>query len=374
MKVVIAPDKFKGSLAAADVCNAVSKALKELDGNIETVNVPLADGGEGTFEILMQHFRVKARKVKVLNPVFKSIEASYGISEDGQTAFIEMARASGLQLLRTHERNPLLTSSYGTGELILDALNQSAKTVILGIGGSATNDAGMGMANALGYQFYDASGEVLTPIGKNLSHIAQIDKTEIHPRIASTKFIVLCDVTNPLFGEQGAAFVYGPQKGATPDSVLELDRGLKHFSEIVQKEFDTDVNFEGAGAAGGMGAGTKVFLHAILKRGIDYISEITLLEEKIKACDYVITGEGKLDEQTLSGKVVSKVVDMAKKFHKPISIICGQSRLNTKQLNALGVEHVIPLASTPEEMKESFSNPAETIRKRIHEKFTFTRH
>jgi glycerate 2-kinase len=371
MKFLLVPDKFKGSLSASAVCEAIRNSLKEINQDTEIVSVPMADGGEGTFEILMNYFKGKSKKITVLDPLFRPIYASYGISSDGTTALIEMARASGLQLLKSSERNPLHTSSYGTGELILDALNQGVKKIIVGIGGSATNDAGIGLANALGYQFLNSKEEVITPIGSKLADIVHINSEHVHAALKKTKFIVLCDVTNPLYGEQGAAQVYGPQKGATAEIVQLLDAALMHFAEIVKSQSGVDMNFSGAGAAGGIGGGAKVFLNATLKSGIDFLSELTGLEEEIKKTDHVITGEGKLDIQTLSGKVVSHVVNLGSKYHKPVTIICGQCTLSPTQLAEHGLNNVIVLAKDFSEVKEAITNPVKKINERIHSDFSF---
>lgn len=369
MKILIVPDKFKGSLSAKEVCHAVSEALLEIDSSYEITQVPLADGGEGTFEILVEHSKGEIKTKWVADPIQRPIQAQYGLSDDGTTAFIEMAKASGLQLLKETERDPLLTSTKGTGQLILDALDEGATNVILGIGGSATNDAGIGMAHALGFRFLNKHEEILNPVGQSLAEIDSIDRTHVDVRLRTINFTVLCDVDNPLYGPQGAAYVYGPQKGATAESVKELDGGLKHFSDLIKQTLNQELNFPGAGAAGGLGAGAKLFLHANFKRGIDYISELTGLEEKINTSDLIITGEGRVDQQTFSGKVVGYVLSKAHQHKKPVFIICGQCNLSTDELSKFGANRVITLVNHPSEMDTAMTQPVPLIKSKIKKAF-----
>lgn len=370
MKILIAPDKFKGSLLAPGVCDAVADALHELDPTFEITKVPLADGGEGTFEILLDSSRGRIKKKSVHDPLMRPLLAEYGLSNDGTTAYIEMAKASGLQLLKENERNPLQTSTIGTGELIVDALNEGAVNIILGIGGSATNDAGIGMAHALGFRFLTKQSEILSPVGGSLADIDSIDDTNIHVHLRKANFIVLCDVVNPLYGPQGAAFIYAPQKGATPEQAIMLDKGLKHFSDLALLAYKVDLNFTGAGAAGGLGAGAKLFLNATFQRGIDYISELTGLEYKIKNCDAVITGEGKVDEQTFSGKVVDHVVKMANQYKKPVTILCGQCSLGREYLSKREIKKIITLAKNPVEAEQAMKKTLQAIKSKIRAEFS----
>jgi glycerate kinase len=365
VNLLIAPDKFKGSLTASEVCDAVSDALLEINSAFHTIKVPLADGGEGTYEILVEQSKGRVKKVSILDPLHRSIKAEYGLSKDGKTAFIEMAKASGLQLLKGNERNAMLTSTIGTGQLIYDAIDEGATHIILGIGGSATNDAGIGLAHALGYRFYNKGKELLEPIGRSLSEIDWIDDSQVDARLHKISFTVLCDVDNPLYGPQGAAYVYAPQKGATEEIVIALDQGLKHFSDVVQRSYSLDLNFPGAGAAGGLGAGAKLFLHAKFKKGIDYISELTGLEEKIHHSDIVITGEGKVDDQTFSGKVVAHVLSLAHQHHKPVFILCGQCTLSADDLQKFGAPKIIALANDPSEVSLAMIQPIPLIKVKI---------
>ncbi len=369
MNILIAPDKFKGSLTAHEVCQAVSEALLEVNPSYEISKVPLADGGEGTFEILVEQSEGSIKKVSVLDPLQRPIQAEYGISKNGTTAFIEMAKASGLQLLKETERNPLFTSTIGTGQLILDALDEGATNIILGIGGSATNDAGIGMAHALGFRFLNRENKIINPIGQSLSEINAIDDTQVDVRLHEVSFTVLCDVDNPLYGAQGAAFVYGQQKGATSVDVHRLDKGLRHMADLIKQSHHLDLNFPGAGAAGGMGAGAKLFLKATFRKGIDYISELTGLEEKIRACEVVITGEGKVDEQTFSGKVVAHVVSLANQHKKLVFILCGQCTLSADELNKFGATRIITLVNHPSELNAAITQPIPLIKSRIKKAF-----
>lgn len=365
MNFLIAPDKFKGSLTASEVCDAVGDAILEINPTHKIEKVPLADGGEGTFEILVNQFDSRIKKVAVLDPLHRPIIAEYGLSKDGTQAFIEMARASGLQLLKEGERNPLDNSTLGTGQLILDALNEGVTHITLGIGGSATNDAGIGLAHALGYRFLTRQKEPLKPIGQSLSEIDEIDDTQVDGRLRKVKFTILCDVDNPLYGQNGAAFVYAPQKGASEEMVATLDNGLKHFAELVMKSFSIDLNFPGAGAAGGLGAGARLFLNAIPRKGIDFISEITHLETKLKASHIVITGEGKVDHQTLSGKVVAHVLSLSHRYKKPVFILCGQCSLSAAERKLLGAHRIITLANDPSEVSLAITHPITLLKSRI---------
>ena len=365
MNILIAPDKFKGSLTAREVCKAIEQGLLSIDSNLNISTIPLADGGEGTCEVLTEFSQGKKIKMKVLDPLFREIESEYGISADGTCAFIEMAKASGLQLLSSEERNPLLTTTIGTGQLICNALDRGVNKIILGIGGSATIDAGMGMASALGFLFLSESKENLKPIGENMIHINSIQMDHPHSKLREVEFTVLCDVDNPLIGKQGAAFVYGPQKGGNSNSVNDLDLGLQHFASVVMSQLNINVNFPGAGAAGGLGAGAKAFLKANFSKGIDYIIQFTHLEERIKNADLIITGEGKIDEQTLSGKVVMGVAQLAARHRKPCIAFAGKNELDTIQSQALGVPEIITLANEFTNEAEAMNNAFSILKERV---------
>jgi glycerate kinase len=371
VNILIAPDKFKGSLSAMQVCQAIKETLYQKYTDIEITTVPLADGGEGTQELLNTIFNAFILTITVNDPLFSPVKASYGVSKDGAIAFIEMASASGLQLIEEKKRNPLYTSTFGTGELICDALDRGVSKVILGIGGSATNDAGIGMAAALGFKFVDAGGNLLKPTGENLIRIVNIDSSSVHSQLDKTEFITLCDVDNPLYGPHGAAFIYGPQKGADENNVQSLENGLRHFEAIVQKSFGKSANFPGAGAAGGLGAGSKIFLNATIKKGIEYMMEATALEEKIQRADLVITGEGKIDKQSLSGKVVMAVSLLAKGLKKTVIALCGKCELSPEELSKIGITQCISLVNEATPPEEAIKHASDLIKRRMEEQFVF---
>lgn len=343
MKVLIATDKFKGSLSAGEACMAMRDGVLKRYPDAEIDMLPLADGGEGTTELLAQLTKGRFTNVRVSGPLFEKLDAGYGLSGDGLTAFIESAKASGLQLLEPSKRNPLHTTTLGTGELIAHAISNGAKTVMLGIGGTATNDAGVGMASALGFLFFDNSGKSVEPVGRNLLKIASIDRSKVDHAIDDARFIALCDVDNPLYGPRGAAYIYGPQKGGSPEDVEALDLGLRNFETVVRRSLGLEADFAGAGAGGGLASGAKVFLGASVRRAMDYISELTGLEEKIKSADLIITGEGKIDTQTLSGKVVGTVAQLAARHNKRVIAVCGVCELREIELNKIGISKVISL-------------------------------
>lgn len=365
MNILIAPDKFKGSLTARQVCETIREGIAgRFHGHSFTL-VPLADGGEGTVELLTRLHHGYPIHVDVRGPLFRCTKATYGISRDGQHAFIEMAQASGLSLIPPHERNPLLTTTAGTGDLIRDALNRGVRHIVLGMGGSATNDAGIGMASALGFSFLDSERAVLVPVGGNLIKLHSIDKEKIHPALGETTFTALCDVTNPLYGPSGAACVYGPQKGADAEAVQRLDEGLRTVERVVKKTLQVSLDFPGAGAAGGLGAGMKAFLNAEIRNGMEYVLEATQLGPSISAADVVITGEGKIDEQTLSGKVVHAVSQLARHHHKKVIAVCGHCTLPEEALQRAGIDQVIALVDQDTSPEYAMEHARDLLFKRM---------
>ena len=372
MNILIAPDKFKGSLTTEEACCAIERGIKKFDSSFETILHPLADGGEGTLEILNNLLDLKPINVAASNPLGNPLYTGYLKNET--SAFIEMALVSGLQLLQPEEQNCMNTTTYGIGELILDAIQKGVKNIYLFIGGSATNDAGIGMATALGYQFFDKENKAIFPFGKNLSKIHSIDSSNLKFNPNEIEVNVVCDVGNVLFGKNGAAYVYAPQKGANAKEVKFLDQGLRHFSKKINEHFQKDVSqIKGAGAAGGIGAGAMVFLNAKIQSGIQTILELTHFEEKIKDADLVITGEGKLDYQTLEGKVVKGVADMARKYDVPVFAICGACEVSENELQSIGIHKAIPilqdgvsLEQAINEAKERVENIAYRMMKNIH--------
>ncbi|PRX57281.1 glycerate kinase [Flagellimonas meridianipacifica] len=361
MKFVLAPDKYKGSLSGEEFCDAVESGLLKVFPKAQVLKKPLADGGDGTLEVVKHYLNAEIVSTTVQDPLFREIKSDYLFSKDKGVAFIEMSEASGYKLLSKTELNCMNTTSLGTGDLIKDALEKGAREIVLGIGGSATNDGGIGMATALGYQFLDSDGNEIKPIGKNLSAISRIDGTNIHPKLQGVEFKVACDVKNPLHGKEGAAFVYGPQKGATPEDVIALDNGLQNFAKVVHKEFGIDVqNIQGAGAAGGMGAGAVVFLKASLASGIDLIKEMAQFDEAIQGSDWIITGEGQLDKQTLSGKTIAGVLQAAKNYQIPVAAFCGSVSVSIEDLETMGLDYVTSIINQPGTLQEvkdkSFEN------------------
>jgi glycerate kinase len=367
MKVLIAPDKFKGSLTAIQACEAIRDGVLLKYPGAEVHLVPLADGGEGTCELLTLHTGGQMITEHVAGPRFEKVQATYGLSDDGRTAFIDSAKASGLVLLPNEKRDPRLTTTLGTGELIANALSHGASIIVLGIGGTATNDAGIGMAATLGYKFLDASNRMLEPVGKNLRLISAIDPSGALKLLQRATFVALCDVNNPLYGPRGAAFTYAPQKGASPEVVDELDLGLRNFEAVVMNSLQLAADFPGAGAGGGLASGAKVFLNASIRRGMDYIMDVTHLEEKIRRSDLVITGEGKIDTQTLSGKVVGTVSAVAQRAGKTVVAVCGVCELREIELSKMGISRVITLTDPFTDADQAMRNAGEIVRRRVAE-------
>ncbi|MGB0931098.1 MAG: glycerate kinase [Chitinophagales bacterium] len=363
MRILIAPDKFRDSLDAMSVAKAMAKGLQLQDKDIDFQLFPLADGGEGTAKILSHHTEGTLHTIEVTDPLLRPIEATYGISADGKTAFIEMAAASGLHLLQPSERNCYYTSSYGTGELILDALEHDVEHIILGIGGSATNDAGIGMANALGYRFMDKFNMELAPIGESLEHIAKIDATNMKAYIGNTRFTVAYDVDCPLHGPQGAAYTYGRQKGAGFSQIESLDLGLENFARITKWNYRKDVaSMAGAGAAGGMGAGAYFFLNAEARKGTELIMEICNFQEQLKDTDLILTGEGSLDSQTLQGKVIQGICETAKPLNIPVVALCGSIETNPELIQKLeGLTYAISICNQPKKLSDALKNTQEDL-------------
>ncbi|NER13277.1 glycerate kinase [Leptobacterium flavescens] len=357
MKIVIAPDKFKGSLSAFEFCDAVESGLSKLNKPLEIVKLPLADGGDGTVDVVNYYLNAEKIQTEVKDPLFRTITSSYLFSNATKSAFIEMAEASGLHLLKEEERNCMNTTSFGTGEMIKDAIQRGAKKIILGIGGSATNDCGIGMANALGFRFLDTDEREVVPVGKNLGTINRIDASGLNKRLHHVDFKVACDVGNPLYGREGAAHVYAAQKGANPDEIRFLDEGLKHFSSLLSNHFKTDPqNIKGGGAAGGMGVATKLFLDAELVSGIDLIMELARFAERINGADWIITGEGKLDSQTASGKTISGVLKLAREHEIPVAALCGSVALSKSEQEAMGLKYVSSILENTGDMESAIRN------------------
>ena len=326
MNIVIASDSFKENLTSLQVASCIEKGIKKVLPKAKIIKVPMADGGEGTVQALVDATGGKFARKKVIGPDDKKVSAHYGLLGDGVTGVIEMAEASGLHLVAKKDRNPLKATTYGTGELIVDAMNKGIKTIIIGLGGSATVDGGAGMAQALGVRFLNKSGKEITEHlgGGMLNKIATIDMSQVNPLVKKTRIIIASDVTNPLAGKKGAAHVFGPQKGANPAQVKTLDDNLEYFGQLIKKDLKKDVASKaGAGAAGGLGAALMAFTRSSMKRGVDLVVKVTELEKYLKGADLVITGEGRVDFQTAFGKTPAGVAKAAKKFKVPVVAIGG---------------------------------------------------
>lgn len=362
MKIVIAPDSYKESLSATEVAQAIEKGFREIFPEAQFVSVPVADGGEGTVEAMIAATQGRAVTSIVTGPLGEAVEAQWGISGDGHTAFIEMAAASGLALVPPELRNPLITTSYGTGELILQALESGVKNIIIGIGGSATNDGGAGMVQALGAKLCDANGADIGFGGGSLMSLNKIDISRLDPRLQACSIRVACDVTNPLTGESGASFIFGPQKGATEAMIRELDHNLDHFAEVIKKSLRVDVKeVPGSGAAGGMGAALMAFLGADLRSGIEIVTQALNLEEHIHDCTLVVTGEGRLDSQSIHGKVPVGVASVAKKYHKPVIGIAGSLTRDVGIVHQYGIDSVFSVLNRIGSLEEAFRDAADNI-------------
>ena len=362
MKVVIAPDSFKGSMTALCAAEAMEKGLRRVFPCAEIEKVPMADGGEGTVQSLVDATGGKIIIERVLDPLGVEIDAQYGALGDGMTAVIEMAAASGLTLVPPGKRNPLVTTTYGTGQLIQAALNRGCRKLIIGIGGSATNDGGAGMAQALGAGLLAASGKQVKWGGGGLSELISIDVSELDSRLAATETVVACDVNNPLTGERGASHVYGPQKGATPEMVKLLDANLAHFDKILRRNLGKCVgDIAGAGAAGGLGAGLLAFLNATLKSGVEIVMEATKLEQKIEGANLVITGEGEINFQTVFGKTPVGVAALAKTHNIPVIAIAGSISTDADEVYEAGIDAMIDIVPEPMPLEVAIKNAATLI-------------
>ncbi len=339
MKIVISIDSLKGSLTSIEAGNAIKKGILNVDNNADITIMPLADGGEGTVEALVEGMNGEEQTITVTGPINEKVNAKYGILKDTNTAIIEMAQASGLPLVPTELRNPLNTNTYGVGEIIKEAIQKGCRNFIVGIGGSATNDGGVGMLQALGYQFYDENNNLVGLGGKVLNQIKSIKIDNRLKELDECSFKIACDVNNPLYGKNGAAYIYGPQKGASEEIVKELDKGLINFSEVVKRELNKDIAYiEGVGAAGGLGFAFLGFLNSKLESGIKIILDEINLEDAIKDADFVITGEGRLDNQTAMGKAPIGVAKLAKKYKAKVIAIAGCTTDDALKCNEEGID------------------------------------
>ncbi|WP_298943827.1 glycerate kinase [uncultured Psychromonas sp.] len=378
MKIVIAPDSFKESLTAKEVCLAIETGFKRVFPEATYCLIPVADGGEGTVQSLVDATQGEILHLQVTGPLTESVDAFYGLLGDGShTAVIEMAAASGLHHVPEHLRDPKLTSSYGTGELIKAALDHGATKIIIGLGGSATNDGGIGMLSALGVVFLDKDNQNIVANGAGLQHIKSINIDRLDARLVSCEILVACDVDNPLCGHHGASHVFGPQKGATPEDIQLLDDALKHYGDCIKQQFNIDVlNQAGAGAAGGMGAALMAFTNATLKPGIDLVLEAVQLNSYMDKTDLVITGEGRIDNQTIYGKTPMGVAKIAKQFDIPVIGIAGSLGKDHQAVYECGIDAVFAAIPGAMTLQQAFTdanynveNVAENIAKLWSVKF-----
>lgn len=367
MKIVIAMDSFKGSLTAEQAAECVDAGIRRVLPDCETVKIPMADGGEGTGAVLTGALGGKRFGVTVRNPLGKEIIAEYGIA--GNTAVMEMAEAGGLCLLSPDERNPLPANTYGVGQMILDALGRGCRRILIGIGGSATNDGGAGMAAALGVRFTDKEGNAFIPTGGTLSYIEGIDTGSLDPRVRDTEFVVACDVTNPIVGKDGASRMFAPQKGASPEDVELLEENMAHYVGVIRERLGTDVSaLPGGGAAGGLGAGLTVFCGAKIRRGFDMVADAVGLDKKIQSADLVFTGEGRTDEQTAYGKLPAGVAAICRAHGVPCFLVSGAVTGDMTELYRVGVTaafgavtSVVPLDEAMKHAKRNLTAAAENV-------------
>ncbi len=344
MKVVVAIDSLKGSMSSLEAGEAIKAGVLNVYPDADVQVRPLADGGEGTVEALGLGMGGKLHTVSVTGPLGGKVDAVYGILSDGKTAVMEMAQAAGLPLIKREERNPLKTTTYGVGEMICDAMEKGCRHFIVGIGGSATNDGGIGMLMALGYEMLDAEGKPVSMFGEGLEKIAEIRKDKVNPLLAECEFRIACDVTNPLCGPEGCSAVYGPQKGATPEIVETMDGWLAKYAETAKKYFpESDAEYPGTGAAGGLGFAFRTFTNAVLESGIRIILDETKLEEYVKDADVVVTGEGRLDGQTVMGKAPIGVAEIAKKYDKTVLAFAGCVTPDAVACNDHGIDAFFPI-------------------------------
>ena len=362
MKIVVAPQAFKGSLSATEVGNSMIKGIENVIENSTNLLVPVADGGDGTLETLVESSQGKINSIKVTGPLGEQQNSAWGALGKNKTAIIEMARSSGLALVPINKLNPLISTTYGLGEVILDALDQGYRDFIIGIGGSATNDGGAGMAQALGVKLLDSNGNELSFGGESLSKLNSIDVGGIDTRIKESNFAIACDVNNPLTGPEGASAIYGPQKGATPEMVNTLDQALTNFAEIVEKDLGIKINdVEGSGAAGGLGGGLIAFLNGKLRKGVDIVLDFVDINKALTNTNLVITGEGQLDFQTIYNKAPIGVARRAKHLGIPVIAISGSLGENFSVVHEHGIDAASSIVSKPMTLAEASKNAPELI-------------
>lgn len=357
MKIIVGMDSFKGSLSSVEANQAVENGIKRVFPDAVVSSFAMADGGEGTAETLVDGMNGSLVETSVTGPLGSPVQSSYGLIKDEQLAIIEVASACGLTLLAKDELNPLVTTTYGAGELINHAFKNGARKFIIGLGGSATNDGGVGMLQAMGYEFLDADGNEVAFGGGSLSSIHSINQTSKSRKFKDCEFRVACDVSNILYGEQGASYVFGPQKGADSDMLKVLDAGLKHYAEFTAKEMDIDINnIEGGGAAGGLGAAFHGYLNGQLESGVELIMDVLGVEDELKNADLVITGEGRIDAQTSMGKVPAGMAGLAGKYSIPIIAVGGSLTDDAYELNDHGIAALFSIQTEPVSIEEAMDS------------------
>lgn len=364
LRIVVAPDSFKESLSAEAAARAIARGLRKAAPDARIDLVPMADGGEGTLFALAGAVGGRIQSARVRGPLGRPVAARWGLIHGGRTGVVEMAEASGLPLVPLRSRNPLLTSSFGTGQLIRRALDAGCRKVLLTLGGVATNDGGAGFARALGYRFLDRDGKDIPEGAAGLERLERIDASQVHPRLRRAKFVAACDVKNPLCGPRGSAAVYGPQKGATKAMIPKIDRALCRLGEIVERDLGVRViDRPGAGAAGGAGAGALAFLRAELKPGAEIVVRASGLERRVRKADLVVTGEGRIDRQTFCGKTLDGVTRVARKHSVPVLAVCGQVAGVERQARARGIVGLYSLMTG----KRSYADCLRRAARRIEE-------
>ena len=359
MKIVLAPDSFKGNMTSMEVAVAFEKGIKRVLSGANCIKVPMADGGEGTVQSLVDGVGGKFIRKRVVGPIGKIVSARYGLLSDGKTAVIEMAEASGLPLVTHKKMNPMKTTTFGTGELILDAAKRGAETIIIGIGGSATNDGGVGMAQAIGVRFLNKQGKEISEYGSGgmLKKIVDINAKKMAPILKKVKIIVACDVNNPLCGKSGAAYIFSPQKGATPKMVKILDDNLKHLGKVIKQTLKKDIiSLKGAGAAGGLGAGLVAFARARMESGVEIVIEASNIRKHLKNADLAITGEGRVDSQTAFGKTPSGVAKVARKYRVPTIVIGGGITDDASDIFSFGIDGLESACARDMSLDEAIKN------------------
>ena len=362
MKFILAPDSFKESMTAKEACISMENGIRKVINDATCIHVPMADGGEGTVDALIESTNGNLHEVEVTAPLGNKVKAKFGILGDGKTAVIEMAEASGIHLVKLEDRNPLLTTTFGTGELIKYALDMNIERIIIGLGGSATNDGGVGMLQALGASFKDSDGKEIAFGGGVLKDLCTIDLSGFDKRIYDVKIEVACDVKNPLTGENGASFVFGPQKGGNKETLEELDSNLKHYAEVVKRDIGKEIDkVEGAGAAGGLGSALIGFCNGKLESGIDLVIKHSNLEDKVRKADFVFTGEGSIDFQTKFGKTPIGVAKIAKKYNIPVIAFGGRIGEGIDELYSLGIDSVIGITPGVISLDEALSKGKDNL-------------